>query len=95
VHTDAAPAAVPVGEKAKAYLDKKRKECENEIRRRLGPDDIVYNSVQVRSKKSSLAKELLGGSVRYIENLSGLVEIGDGRIMSGGLKIDLSEMKVT
>jgi hypothetical protein len=84
-----------VGEKAKAYLAKKRKECEDEIRRRLGPDEIVYNTIQVRSKKNSLAKELLGGSVGYTENLTGLVEIGDGRIMSGGLKIDLSEMKVT
>jgi hypothetical protein len=66
----------------------------DEIRRRLGPDNMVYNAIQSGYKRGNMAQDLLGGQTSSVTNLRGLVEIGDRRILSGGLRIDIAERKV-
>jgi hypothetical protein len=94
----AAPAPDPHGalasEKAKIFLEKKREENSNQIRERLGQDNMIYNAIQVNTKRANVAADLLGGPKSTVENMRGLVDIGDGRILSGGLKIDIADKKV-
>jgi hypothetical protein len=55
---------------------------------------MVYNAIQVNTKRANVAADLLRGPKSMVENMRGLVDIGDGRILSGGLKIDIADKKV-
>jgi hypothetical protein len=88
------PEGAPASEKAKIFLEKKREENSNQIRERLGQDNMIYNAIQVNTKRTNVAADLLGGPKSTVENMRGLVDIGDGRILSGGLKIDIADKKV-
>jgi hypothetical protein len=89
-----ATGAMSASEKAKLFLEKKREENVLEIRRRLGQDNMIYNAIQMNTKRGNVAADLLGGPKSTVENMRGLVDIGDGRILSGGLKIDIADKKV-
>jgi hypothetical protein len=77
-----------------SYLEAKRREAAAEISKRMGQDMIVYNSIRASDHRSTMASDLLGGSKRMIALPPGVVEIGDGRILSGGLKVDIAERKI-
>jgi hypothetical protein len=55
---------------------------------------MVYSAIQVNTKRANVAADLLGGPKSNVENMRGLVDIGDSRILSGGLKIDIVDKKV-
>jgi hypothetical protein len=81
--------------KVKRYLEGIAKQRNvNLIRERLGPDNIVYNSIQERFKQDTVASNLMGEEPVQLPHMDGLVDMGDGRILSGGLKIDIGEKKV-
>jgi hypothetical protein len=65
-----------------------------EIRRRLGPDDMVYSAIRAEKKRDTVASNLLGGNPEEAASIPGLVEIGDGRILAGGLKIGIADKKI-
>jgi hypothetical protein len=86
--------AASTQDKVKSYLESKRREAAAEISKRMGQDMIVYNSIRASDHRSTMASDLLGGSKRMIALPPGVVEIGDGRILSGGLKVDIAERKI-
>jgi hypothetical protein len=45
-------------------LEKRKRETVDEIRRRLGPDDMVYSAIRAGKKRESMASNLLGGIQR-------------------------------
>jgi hypothetical protein len=81
-------------EKAKIFLEKHRVECSSAIRDRIGSSLVVYNSIQASNKRYTTAMDLLGGKKSMSELPKGVVDIGDRRILSGGLKIDITDRKV-
>jgi hypothetical protein len=80
--------------KVKRYLEGVKAKNTSEIRERLGEDLIVYNSIQARYRRELMASNLLGGGRDSLQPMAGFVDIGDGRILSGGLKIDIDAKKV-
>jgi hypothetical protein len=84
-----------IQERVKFYLEAKAKEKNSSlIRERLGPEIIVYNSIQERYQRERGADNLLGGGRVAMPPMEGFVDIGDGRVLSGGLKIDIGAKKV-
>jgi hypothetical protein len=82
-------------EKVKSYLEKKKKNDNMmEIRRRIGQDLMMYNAIQAGCARSTAADDLLGGRRSTIPLPPGIVDNGDGRVLSGGLKIDMADRKV-
>jgi hypothetical protein len=63
----------------------KAKECQND-QRKIG--------ARQRFKQDTVANNLMEGEPVQLPHMDGLVDIGDGRILSGGLKIDIGEKKV-
>jgi hypothetical protein len=90
----APPQEEDVSSKVKRYLEGIRARTTLQIRERLGHDNIIYNSIQLRYKQETGARNLMCGELDHIPVVEGLVDIGDGRILSGGLKIDIGAKKV-
>jgi hypothetical protein len=65
-----------------------------EIKVRMGEDYMCYSSIAGLVKKASEAPDLLGGTKKAAEMCRGLVEIGDGRILSGGLQLAISTKRI-
>jgi nucleotide-binding universal stress UspA family protein len=81
--------------KVSTFLDKKKKaDAVAEITRRLGQDIVVYNAIQAGCSRSTAASNLMGGKKSTIPLPTGIVDSGDGRVLSGGLKINMADHKV-
>jgi hypothetical protein len=81
--------------KVSTFLDKKKKaDAVAEITRRLGQDIVVYNAIQAGCSRSTAASNLMGGKKATIPLPTGIVDSGDGRVLSGGLKINMADHKV-
>jgi hypothetical protein len=66
-----------------------------DIKTRLGRDNLIYNSIRSTNIQSTKAASLLGGPPRMAPAVAGMVESGDGRILTGGLKMDLPAKQTT
>jgi hypothetical protein len=67
----------------------------DKIKQRLGPDSNIYNAIKSGRTKSTAARNLLGSENSSIPAYSppGLVDLGDGRILSGGLECDIQKRR--
>jgi hypothetical protein len=90
----AASASVPASERAKQYLELKKQENVDTIRKRLGQEDMVYSAIRAGKKRETIASNLLGGTPGEAATVPGLVETGDGRILSGGLKVGIADKSI-
>jgi hypothetical protein len=83
-----------VQQRVKNYLQSCKEKNVAEIKKRMGDDIITYNAISSQNRKSSAAANLLGGEKKMSPALSSLVEIGDGRILSGGLQTAISTKRI-
>jgi hypothetical protein len=62
---------------------------------RLGPDSNIYNAIKSGRSKSTLARNLLGSenSTNPAYSPPCLVDLGVGRILSGGLECDMQKRR--
>jgi hypothetical protein len=80
---------------AAATRENVRKKRHEDIKTRLGRDNLIYNSIRATNIQATRASSLLDGPTRLAPAVAGMVESGDGRILTGGLKMDLPAKQVT
>jgi hypothetical protein len=61
---------------------------------RMGKDNLVYEAIAANNRGASNAKNLLGTNRIHIPALPGFLELGDGRVMSGGLQLDMANKRI-
>jgi hypothetical protein len=77
--------------RAADFVRKKRAE---DIKQRLGRDIMAYDSIRAHNANDSKASNLLGANGTYSLFLPGMVEMGDGHMLSGGLKMALTDRRI-
>jgi hypothetical protein len=80
-----------VSNQAADYVSRKRME---DIKTRLGKDHMVYQSIRARNICATKAANLMGGGAAFSPAVPGMVELGDGRVMTGGLKMALTDKRI-
>jgi hypothetical protein len=60
---------------------------------RLGKDLNIYAAIAAHSRRTASAANLLGGASSTPPQMPGLIDLADGRVMSGGLQLDLVKKK--
>jgi hypothetical protein len=55
---------------------------------------MVYSAITAGKKRATMASNLLGGIPGEAASVPGLVEIGDGRILSGGQKVGIADKTI-
>jgi hypothetical protein len=78
-------------ERANEFVRKRRVD---EIKSRLGKDMMIYQSIRARNICDTKASNLLGTVSAYAPAATGMVDTGDGRMMTGGLKMALTDKRV-
>jgi hypothetical protein len=78
-------------ERSNKFVRKKRAE---EIKSRLGKDMMIYQSIRARNICETKATNLLGSVASYAPAAVGMVDTGDGRLLTGGLKMALTDKRV-
>jgi hypothetical protein len=81
-----------IAKHTREYVRKKRAA---DIKNRLTKDLMLYESIRGANIRSTTAQNLLGGITRMAKALSGMVEAGDGRILTGGLKMAHSNKTIS
>jgi hypothetical protein len=85
---DAEAANQSIVDRSNEFVRKKRVE---DIKVRLGKDMMVYQSIRARNICETKAANLLGTVAAYALAAAGMVETGDGRLLTGGLKMALTD----
>jgi hypothetical protein len=80
--------------RVKAFLDKAHEKNVTEIRASMEEDAMLYDAISAANKRSSAAANLLGGPTAQVEGLKSLLDLGDGRILSGGLRLAITAKKI-
>jgi hypothetical protein len=75
------------------FLQRAKDRSVQEMKDRLGKDLNIYAAIAAHNRRSSTAANLLGGPSSALPAMSGLIDLADGRIMSGGLQLDLVRKK--
>jgi hypothetical protein len=55
---------------------------------------MLYDAITDANRRASTAYNLLGGDPHQVYGLKSLAELGDGRLMSGGLQLAISAKKI-
>jgi hypothetical protein len=76
-----------VADRASAFVRKKRAA---ELREKLGHDCMLYEAIRGANIRSTRATNMLGGEPMFSPAQDGMIEIGDGRLISGGLKMSFT-----
>jgi hypothetical protein len=77
-------------DKSREYV---RKQREADIKKRLGKDMMAYDAIRSANIRATKATGLFGGEPLYAPLLPGMIEIGDGRMLAGELKLSISNQK--
>jgi hypothetical protein len=77
-----------------SFLAKAHDKAVQDVKMRLGDDVILYDAISAANKRATTAHNLLGGDPVPVGGLRTLAELGDGRIMSGGLQLAISAKKI-
>jgi hypothetical protein len=80
--------------RTKAFLEKAHRQNVSSIREQLGEDYIVYDAINAAKIKASTVRNLTAGGAFRAPAIPGFVELGDTRILSTRLTLDLSSKKV-
>jgi hypothetical protein len=89
----------PVSEiqaRAKPIIVKARQKMAEDIKQRMGETILSYNSIRSNNVRESTVNSMLGSAKEGKETagIEGMVATGDGRLLSGGLKMDLKSKRV-
>jgi hypothetical protein len=77
-------------DKSREYV---RKQREADIKKRLGKDMMAYDAIRCGNIRATKATGLFGGEPLYAPVMPGMIEMGDGRMLAGELKLSISSKK--
>jgi hypothetical protein len=78
-------------DKGREYV---RKQQQAEIKSRLSKDMMAYEAIRASNIRATKAASLLGGPPLLAPVMPSMIEMEDGRMMSGELKLALSSKKI-
>jgi hypothetical protein len=71
-----------------------RKKRAVDIKNRMGAEMMTYESIRGANIRKTTAANLLGGHTKMAPAMAGMVDSGDGRILSDGLKMALNTKQI-
>jgi hypothetical protein len=71
-----------------------KKAAVDNIKSKLGRDMLAYQTIQAHNKRELTAQEFIKHGNDPPAALEGMVDMGDGRMLSGGLKLDLKTKRI-
>jgi hypothetical protein len=80
--------------RVETFLQRAKERNVAEIKERMGKDYNIYAAIAANNRRASYAPNLLGGPAAAPHSLPGMVDQADGRIMSGGLQLDMSNKEI-
>jgi hypothetical protein len=92
--TAAATSGPDLQQRVSSFMSRAREKMVMDIRDRMGEDTRCYDAISSLNKRATLAPDLLGGPKGPAKTLRGLVDVGDGRVMSGGLQLNFSSKRI-
>jgi hypothetical protein len=84
----------PLTERVGNFLAKAKDKMIQDVKARMGKDMLVYETIAAHNRLASNAKNLLGTNRIQTPALPGFLELGDGRVMSGGLQLDMANKRI-
>jgi hypothetical protein len=84
----------PVSERARLYLKKARDKMAEGVKARMGRDSLVYEAITASNTRATMATNLLGGNKTPAPQMTSLLDLADGQVMSGGLQLDMANKRV-
>jgi hypothetical protein len=81
--------------RAKAFLQKLKDKNISDIKKNVGANLPLYEAILKSNLKGMTASNLLGSGKIQACTPPGFIELGDGRITAGGLKLDITTKKTT
>jgi hypothetical protein len=90
------PPTSEIQARAKAFITKARQKMVEDIKQRMGERLLAYNSIRSNVAREATVNNMLGRATedKDTAGIEGMVATGDGRLMSGGLKMDLKTKRV-
>jgi hypothetical protein len=86
--------SIPLTDRVNQFLGKAKDKSVAEIRSRMGKDMLVYEAISASNARATNALNLLGIKKNTVPTGKSFIELGDGRIMSGGLQLDMSNKRI-
>jgi hypothetical protein len=76
------------------YLRKAKEKAVADIREQLGKDTITYDAIRSFNTRDTRAHNIIGENVYTFSYAEGMVASGDGRMLSGGLKLAMRPKRI-
>jgi hypothetical protein len=77
-------------ERTRQFLEKAKEKTIEGVKARMGKDSLIYEAISSSNTRSTMAANLLGKSKIPAPKMTGLLDLADGRVMSGGLQLDMT-----
>jgi hypothetical protein len=80
--------------KVKNFLDRAKEKSVAEIKSRMARDTLIYEAISASNVRATVTYNLLGHNKMSSDQVQSFVELGDGRIMSGGMQLDMANKRI-
>jgi hypothetical protein len=84
----------PLALKVSNFLERAKDKTVTEIKTRMGRDMLIYDAISASNSKATAAMNILGTKTADPVRCAGFLDLGDGRIMSGGLQLDMTNKRI-
>jgi hypothetical protein len=84
----------PLALKVTNFLERAKEKTVTEIKTRIGRDMLIYDAISASNSRATTAMNILGEKSADPVRCAGFLDLGDGRIMSGGLQLDMTNKRI-
>jgi hypothetical protein len=84
----------PLAERTRQFLEKAKEKTIEGVKARMGKDSLIYEAISSSNARSTMAANLLGKYKIPAPKTTGFLDLADGRVMSGGLQLDMANKRV-
>jgi hypothetical protein len=81
---------IPLALKVANFLERAKEKTVTEIKTRMGRDMLIYDAISASNSRATTAMNILGAKTADPVQGAGFLDLGYGRIMSGGLQLDMT-----
>jgi hypothetical protein len=85
---------IPLALKVTNFLGRAKEKIVTEIKTRMGRDMLIYDAISASNTRAASAANIMGGKSADPVQGPSFLELGDGRIMSGGLQLDMTNKHI-
>jgi hypothetical protein len=85
---------IPLALKVTNFLGRAKEKIVTEIKTRMGRDMLIYDAISASNTRAVSAANMMGGKSADPVQGPSFLELGDGRIMSGGLQLDMTNKRI-